>query len=134
VKHYPGKTIGKTSAASSVNSLPPGLTGWYSNLPGWKLHLGAASISKSNLKSQTINSTMTFHLQKKITDHQWTIQFVQDEMMVNRRLLNEERKKANPDTKEIQRLEYELELFEKGIDQYQASIKKLQQDAQISQD
>lgn len=77
---------------------------------------------------------MTFHLQKKITDHQWTIQFVQDEMMVNRRLLNEERKKANPDTKEIQRLEYELELFEKGIDQYQASIKKLQQDAQISQD
>lgn len=77
---------------------------------------------------------MTFHLQKKITDHQFTIQFVQNEMMVNRRLLNEERSKLNPDTKEIERLENELELFEKGIDQHQSSIKKLQQDAAISQD
>lgn len=77
---------------------------------------------------------MTFHLQKKITEHQWTVSFVQDEMMVNRRLLTEEKKKPNPDTKEIERLEYELELFEKGIDQHQSIIKKLQQDAANSQD
>ena len=77
---------------------------------------------------------MTFLLQKKITDHQWTVSFVQDELMTNRRLLSEEKKKPFPDHLEIQRLEYEIGLFEQGIAQHQALIKKLQQEAAITQD
>lgn len=76
---------------------------------------------------------MTYLLQKKITDHQWTVSFVQDELMANRILLAEEKRKLSPDPIEIQRLEYEIGLFEQGIDQHQTIIKKLQQDAQ-SQD
>jgi hypothetical protein len=76
---------------------------------------------------------MTFLLQKKITDHQWTVNFVQDELMINRKQLAQEKQKPFPDHLEIQRLEYEIGLFEQGIDQHQDIIKKLQQDAQ-SQD
>ena len=76
---------------------------------------------------------MTFLLQKKITDHQWTVSFVQDELMTNRKMLAQEKQKPFPDPLEIQRLEYEIGLFEQGIDQHQTIIKKLQQDAQ-SQD
>jgi len=76
---------------------------------------------------------MTFLLQKKITEHQSTVKFVQDELMINRKLLAQEKLKPFPDPIEIKRLEYEIDLFEQGIDQHQTIIKKLQQDAQ-SQD
>ena len=76
---------------------------------------------------------MTYLLQKKITDHQWTVSFVQDELMINRKMLAQEKQRPFPDPLEIQRLEYEIGLFEQGIDQHQTIIKKLQQDAQ-SQD